>query len=95
MESHLIFSVARPSVFEDTNLYEFEGVNYTVQPSRQLYLRNIDPSVTEEVLRSGTRPLRPIQWLLVASASGPRFSSPTHPLSWLYCDRQKKKIQTR
>eukprot|EP00667_Euglena_gracilis_P000745 EG_transcript_744 len=36
---------------EDSNLYEFEGVNYTVQPSRQLYVKNIDTSVGEAELR--------------------------------------------
>mmetsp|Transcript_115291 Transcript_115291/g.200731 ORF Transcript_115291/g.200731 Transcript_115291/m.200731 type:complete len:1195 (-) Transcript_115291:403-3987(-) len=36
---------------EDSNLYEFEGVNYTTQPCRQIYLRGIDETVVEEDLR--------------------------------------------
>jgi len=53
MESDCQMTLANFSIgIEDSNLYEFEGVNYTVQPSRQLYLRNIDASVAEEDLRS-------------------------------------------
>ena len=36
---------------EDANMYEFEGVNYTINPSRQIYLKNINETVAEQEIR--------------------------------------------
>eukprot|EP00906_Rhabdomonas_costata_P016132 RCo023151 len=36
---------------EDANIYEFEGVNYTDQPTKTIYIRGIDASVVEADIR--------------------------------------------